>query len=142
MPSAPLTVRASIKGFSRIDFEVKNIRKTLREQANPIKKIAQNLVSRKGVSTPNEYAGRQTGLLRRSIKAKVARNGMSAAIAPFRIGRMVGPKDGFYPAFIVYGRKDGTLKPRKNQMAEAFKLRRVQARDAIYNTITSSIKPR
>jgi hypothetical protein len=34
------------------------------------------------------------------------------------------------------------LKPRKNNMEEAFKQRRTQARNAIFNTLQDSIKAR
>lgn len=142
MPSAPLLVRASIKGFKQVDFKVKNIRKTLKSEGSPISKIAKKLISKKRKSRPGEFSGRQTGLFKKSIKVKAARNGMSVAVAPFRIGRMLHSDDGFYPAFLVYGKRDGTLQPRKNQMEEAFKQRKQHARDAIYNTLQSSIKAR
>ncbi|MGJ8619612.1 MAG: hypothetical protein ACSHWN_04715 [Methylophilaceae bacterium] len=142
MPSEPLLVRSSIKGFKRVDFEVKNIRKTLRAEASPIRKTARRLISSKRTSDPGDYAGRRTGLLKKAIKLKVARSGMSVAVAPFREGRMRDSKNGFYPAFLVYGRKDGSLKPRKNQMQEAFARHRQHAQDAIYNTVQRSIKAR
>lgn len=137
-----LNVNASIKGFTHFDFSTTKVRRTMRAEGQPIKRIIKGLISSKGTSAAGEYSGRQTGLMRRSVKVKVARNGMSVAIAPFRIGRMLDTKDGFYPAYQIFGRKDGTLAKRKNPMDTAFKQRRQAAQSAIMNTLTNSIKPR
>jgi hypothetical protein len=89
-------------GFKYPDFDIKTLKKGLRENGSVISKEAKGLVSSKGVSEPGGIIGRDTGITRRAIKAKVSRPGFTVTIKPYKTAAM--GKD-FYPAFTYYGHR-------------------------------------
>ena len=91
-------------GFSRIDYNKAPIRKALRLEGNAIRDVARRLVGGRGVSMGGEFPGLRSGVLRRAIKAKVARSGLAVFVRPEKTAKM--GKD-FYPAFLVRGVKQG-----------------------------------
>lgn len=94
-------LNVNIAGFSKIDFERKKVRKTMRKQGREIQKEARRLVSRRVISQAGEYPGKQTGLLQRSIQVRLSRSGFLVRVAPNKIAGMKA----FYPAFLFYGTK-------------------------------------
>lgn len=133
-----LEINVKLDGFSRIDFDKKKIRKTMRMLGRDVQKEARRLVARRAVSGAGEYPGRQTGRLWRAIKYKVSRPGFLVKIMPTKT---VDMKD-YYPAFLRYGSKSRNLAPRKNYMTDALESRRSTARGALRNALIDSLKPR
>lgn len=101
MAFVSFNARAAGDGLKRSDYDRKEIRKALRKVGSEVRKTARRMVSRKAVSAPGEAPGRQSGVLRKSIKAKVSRSGYSVSIYPDKTADM----DVFYPAFVVYGHR-------------------------------------
>ena len=59
------------EGFKRIDYDPKVMKKALRHVANDVRKEARKLISRKAVSLPGTFPGKDTGEMQRSIRIKV-----------------------------------------------------------------------
>lgn len=135
--SAGVNVTATIVGHSRIDFDKRAIKKTLRQQGGEIRKLARRLVAWLAISGPGEMPGRDSGVLMRSIKVKVASGGFWAKVAPYKTSEMKV----FYPAFLFYGTSRG-LEKRDNYMINALDQRRVAAQAAIFNALRNNLKPR
>lgn len=93
-------VYVTLAGHSRIDFDSKKIRKALRREAAPIRKIAKKLVSRRAVSQPGDYPGKLSGALQRSIKTKISKSGFTARVSPTKTAEMGAD---FYPAILGAG---------------------------------------
>lgn len=90
--------------YGRLDFDKKEIRKGMRRVGALVSRTAKALVKRRGErSVAGQYPARQSGLLYRSIRAKVSRPGFLVKIAPQKIA---GMKD-FYPAYLHHGVKRG-----------------------------------
>jgi len=132
-----IEVNATIIGHSKIDFDKRIIRKVLRKEGGEVRKIARRLVARRGISSPGDFPGRDSGALFRSIKSKVSSGGFWVKIAPQKTAEM--GKD-FYPAFLFYGTP--RMAKRANYMIEALDQRRAPARAAIRAGLDSAIKPR
>lgn len=133
-----LELNVKLAGFSRIDFDKKKIRKTMRLLGRDVQKDARRLVSRRAISGAGEYPGRQTGRLWRAIKYKVSKPGFLVKVMP---AKTAGMKD-YYPAFLRYGSKSRDLAPRKNYMTDALDNRRSMARGALSNALRDSLVPR
>lgn len=139
-------VNVKLFGFSRIDYDKKPIRKTLRQQIALVRDEARSLVSGGSPSSPGEYPGRRSGVLQRAIKSKVLRSGLAAVARPEKTARM--GKD-FYPAFLVHGVKERKgkalspgLKPRKDPMPDALERRTAPATEAIRLALETALVPR
>lgn len=90
--------------YGKLDFDKKAIRKGMRRVGALVRTEARRLVNKKGArSSGSDYPARDSGLLYRSIRAKVSRPGFLVKIAPQKIA---GMKD-FYPAYLHYGVKRG-----------------------------------
>lgn len=143
-------------GHSRIDFDKKKIRKVMRARGRDVQKEARRLVARRAISQAGDYPGRDSGVLWRSIKAKVSRSGFLVRIAPQKTAEM--GKD-FYPAYLWYGVRRGAtrsknhgrqadtgtgwrIEPRKNYMTEALSRRREVSENAIKNALKDALIPR
>ena len=133
-----LEVNVKFEGFSKIDFDRKKIRKTMRVLGRDVQKEARRLVARRAISGAGEYPGKQTGRLWRAVKYKVSKPGFLVKIMPQKTADM---KD-YYPAFLLYGSKKRDLAPRKNYMTDALESRRSTARGALRNALIDSLKPR
>lgn len=94
-------VRLAGDGLKRDDYDRKAIRKAMRKVGSDVRKTARRMVARKAVSSPGEAPGRQSGVLRESIKYKVSRSGYLVSVYPDKTEKM----DVFYPAFVVYGHR-------------------------------------
>nr|DAJ51210.1 MAG TPA: Putative head tail adaptor [Caudoviricetes sp.] len=98
-----LSVRVKFpEAFDFPDFDVKTMKKGLREIGQRIAKISRQKVSTKGVSEPGEYPGRTSGTLRRAIRRDVSKSGFSVTVKTKKTRAM---NDVFYPAFVFYGHR-------------------------------------
>lgn len=130
-----------IEGFSYVDFDKKIIKRALKQEHPPIRRLAKNVIKRGAASNPGEFPKNQTGLMIKSIKSRVSKKGLAAIIGSYPIGRMTETKDGFYPIFLIKGTKRG-VKKRKNFIEDAFNKRRDHAREAIRNAMFNALIPR
>lgn len=90
-------------GLKYPDFDVRVLKAGLRKEGREISNRARRLVSVRGVSRPGAMPGLQSGVLRKSIKAKVSRTGFTVKVKPYLTQWM---KNGvFYPAFVYYGHR-------------------------------------
>lgn len=138
MSNASVHVSVGFTGHSRIDFDKKPIKRTLRQEGGQIRKLARRLVSRRAVSAPGEMPGRQSGVLMRSIKVKVSSGGFWAKVAPYKTNEMKK----FYPAFLFHGSAKRNIAKRDNYMESALDSRRSAAQAAILSALQGSLKPR
>lgn len=83
------------------DFDPKVLKPAFRKMGGEVAKISRKLVSSRAVSGAGGFPGRDSGLLRKSIKAKVSRSGFSVGIKNYDIPQF----DKFYPAFVYYGHR-------------------------------------
>lgn len=97
-----IELHATIVGHSRIDFDKKQVRRTLLKEGRAVQRSARRLVARRAVSKPGEYPGKRSGDLQRSIKPRVGSGGFWVKVAPTKTPQMEGV---FYPAFLNYGTK-------------------------------------
>lgn len=131
-----LSVKAEVFGLTRIDFDKKIIKRTLRSEAGAVRKVARRLLSRRAVSVAGQAPGRASGVLMRSIKVKLGSGGFWAKVAPRKTNEMKV----FYPAFLYYGTKN--IAKRENYMAFALETRREAAQAAISGALRVALKPR
>jgi len=131
-------VSVGFAGHSRIDFDKKPIKRTLRQQAGEIRKVARRLVARRAISGPGEMPGRRSGVLQRSIKVKVSSGGFWAKVAPYKTSEMKV----FYPAFLFHGSAKRNIEKRGNYMEFALNTRRAAAQVAIQSALQGALKPR
>ena len=136
--NAGMQISVAFAGHSRIDFDKKPIKKVLRQQGGEVRKVARRLVARRAISAPGEMPGRQTGVLMRSIKVKVASGGFWARISPFKTNEM----EVFYPAFLFHGSTKRNIQKRANYMAVALDARRLSAQGAIQSALQGALIPR
>jgi hypothetical protein len=139
-------VNVRLTGFSRIDYNRAPIRKALRLEINQIRDRARSFVSGASPSSPGEYPGKRTGVLKRAIKSKVLRSGMAAVARPEKTPRM---GKYYYPAFLLHGVKQRKgkavtpgLKPRQDYMVEALQVRTAAATDALRDALQNALVPR
>ena len=134
-----LTVSLQMPKLLKVkDIDRKVLMKGLREASKVVSKQAKKLCSTKEVSKPGEIPGRHTGRMRRAI-----RNHASRRKDKFWSRTQVDTiKDAqvFYPAVLFYGKKNGSLKPRKNPIIEATKLTENKTSEIIEDAVIDSIK--
>lgn len=154
MPEELLVSAKIEKPFRFADVDVKVLKKQLRKQANVVNKQAKRLVSKKGLSEPDAFPGRQSGTMRKSIKTVVWKSGFGATVKPVIKGKE------FYPAFVVYGHRGPKTRtaednrkrrkivggkvaaPRANFMAEAIqRIGSSNIQAAMTGAFEASIKP-
>lgn len=155
MSSALLETNVTIDGFSRIDFDGRQVRKSMRVLGRDVQKEARRLIARRAISGADEYPGRQTGKLWRAIKYHVSRSGFMVRIQPDKTGEM----EYFYPASLHYGirkmrsialakrhkkQPDGPyrLAPRANFMTDALENRNQHTRSVLRGTLQDALIPR
>lgn len=88
-------------GFKCVDYDPKALKKPLTNSGKAVQKIARKLISRRAVSEPGQYPGKQTGEMAKSIMVKVSKSGYSVLIYPTKTKDMPT----YYPAFVVYGHR-------------------------------------
>lgn len=142
-------------GFRRIDYDGRELRKTLRKAGSDVRRIARKLISKRAVSEAGEFPGKQTGEMAKSIRVHVSRSGYSVSIHPTKTSRMPA----YYPAFVVYGHRaphsetkeearahkarsgKKVAAPRKNFIVDAATENRLQFERDMYEALSNSIKP-
>ncbi len=127
-----------LTGHSMIDFDKRKVRKALNSGAAEVRKAARRLVSRRAISNPGDFPGRDSGALMRSIKvyARGTRGGW-VKVGPTKTAEM----SVFYPAFLFYGTSNGLVK-RANFMAEALDQKREGVRSNIRTALSAALQPR
>ncbi len=105
------------KNFTRLDFDRKTVMKGLRKASRVVANQSKKLVAPKRRSKPGEYPGRDTGRMRRNIKVVSAKKRehfwTRVQVSSFK------DKHFFYPAVLAAGKKNRTLLPRRNFIADA-----------------------
>jgi HK97 gp10 family phage protein len=139
MSNPTLETNVRIDGFSRVDFDKKQVRKAMREAGRDVQKEARRLISRRAISGADEYPGKLTGALWRAIKYKVRRSGFLVIVRPEKTADM--GKD-YYPAYLHYGSAKINLAPRKNFMADALENRQQRTRNVLRNALQDALIPR
>lgn len=142
--SAGVNVR--MVGFSRIDFDRREIRKALRIEGNLVRDVGRSLAGSASPAGPGQFPGRRTGVMQRAIASKTSRDGLAAIVQVRKTKRM--GKD-FYPAFQVYGVKkrkgkvlNPGLLPRADPVKAALERRRNGATEAIRSALLRGLVPR
>lgn len=127
------------KGFKVFDlfFHRKAMRQAMERVGKDVQLAARALVSRRATSRSGQYPGRQTGVLRRSIRYRVSRPGFMVIIQPEKTQEM--GKD-FYPAFLRYGSRKRNFSARRDYMEDALKKKRNEVRKVIRRALRDAIK--
>lgn len=128
-----------LAGHRLIDFDKKKIRKALNQGAAEVRKAARRLVARRAISSPEDFPGKDSGALMRSIKIyKRGSKGGYVKLGPTKTSEM----DVFYPAFLHYGSSKIGLKKRGNYMTVALEQKRESVRSNIRTALEDSLVPR
>lgn len=139
MSSHPqLETNVTISGFSRIDFDGRVVRKSMRVLGRDVQKEARRLIARRAISGAGEYPGRMTGRLWRAVKYKVARSGFMVVVRPNKTSEM----EFFYPAVLHYSSEKRNIAARKNFMTDALENRATPSRAVLRNTLRDALIPR
>lgn len=102
--------------FSQMEFDRKTVMKGLKQASRLTQQLSKRLISDKRRSKAGEYPGRNTGRMRRNVKVVNAKR-KDRLWSRVQVSTL---KDSFfYPAVLNYGRRDHTLEPRKNFIADA-----------------------
>lgn len=160
-----MLLTARIAGHSTIDFDKRTVRKAMRAIGIDVRRTARRMVSRRAVSKPGEYPGRDTGALMRSIRYRVSNPGFLVRIAPMTIEGA----NSFYPAILAYGVRSGAtrrnnhraqsyvrkrrpdvvitgtdwrLEPRANYMADALAQREAHIQSVLRTALYGALNPR
>lgn len=139
--------------YGKLDFDKKQIRKAMRYAGKEVQSTAKGLVSQRRSSKRDQFPGKKTGTLQRSIKAKVSRSGFMVIIKPYKTSQM----EEFYPAYLHYGVRNGAVRgkshkagasggsgwriaPRKNYMQEALYQKQGRVKAIITKYFKTAIK--
>ncbi len=139
--------------YGKLDFDKKQIRAAMRMSGKEVQGVAKRLVSQKRTSKRDQYPGKRTGTLQRSIKYKVSSSGFMTVIKPYKTAQM---KD-FYPAYLHYGVRRGAkrtkshkagasggsgwrIAPRKNYMQDALYQKQGRVKAIITRYFQKAIK--
>lgn len=133
-------------------FDKKYMRKAMTAAGREVRDEARRLVNKSG-SGADDYPGKVTGRLSRSINYKVSRPGFLVLVQPNKTAAF-GNKE-FYPAFLHHGVRVGGRKknhrkrtdnaayriaPRKNYMADALANKSGRVRQLIADAIRDGVK--
>ena len=104
------------KNFDHLDFDRKTVMQGLRKASRIVANQSKKLVAPKRRSKPGEYPGRDTGRMRRNVKVVSAKK-KERFWTRVQVSSL---KDHFfYPAVLAAGKKNRTLLPRRNFIADA-----------------------
>ncbi|XZG71724.1 hypothetical protein ACTSKR_07675 [Chitinibacteraceae bacterium HSL-7] len=145
-------VNVRLDGHKRIDFDKKEVRKTMRRAGADVRKAARALIARKVRSGAGENPGRKTGRLYRSLGYKVSRSGFLVAVRHEKVAGMEAP----YWVYLYYGVRAGAVRrrghkkqaegawrisPRNNYIADALESRRGAVQTMIADTLKRALRP-
>lgn len=139
--------------YGKADFDKSEVKKAMRLAGRKVQKTARQLVSRKVISKRDENPGRQSGVLRNSIRMRIGSSGFWVKIEPQKTARMAD----FYPAYLYYGVRRGArrqrshhkgasggngwrIAPRKNFMEEALRLKQGRVKAIIGRYFGKALK--
>lgn len=147
-------INTRIEGFSRIDFDKKPIKKTMRHIGQKVQTDARRLVARRAISQGGEYPGKSTGALQRSTKFKLSKPGFMVTIKP-QVNAQTVKGGEFYPGILYYGVRRGAtrrkdkqkqqlegpwrIEPRGNHVVDAAEARRAWAEETIAQALVESL---
>lgn len=137
----PIEVNVTIAGHSRIDFDKKAVRRTLRKEGRSVQRVARRLVARKAISEPGQYPGKRTGALQRAIDLVVGKSGFWVRVEP-TTKRIKEVSEVYYPAILFYGSRKRGIEKRDNYMTAALEARKSAASEALRATLAESLIPR
>ena len=133
--------------LKRTDLDKKAIRPYLRKIGNIVRRDARKKISLRKTSRKDEFPGKKTGAMVRSIKVKLFRNGYGLTAyqdVPDSGGRIKNPKWKFYPAFLRYGvrvkRGGWRIAPRKDYINEAVTSRHDEVMGIVMQGLEASLK--
>lgn len=141
-----MAITVKVRSFSLPIHELdqKEVKKGLRAAVNLVKKDAAKRLRSKGTSKPGEYPAMKTGALRRSLEVRWGRKG--AMWCKLQVGNIYNGKKKqenkkfWYAGPLNYGRKDGTLAPRKNAVTDAKDANETKAIELIQDGLLEGIK--
>lgn len=137
--SGDIQLNVGLVGHSMIDFDKRKIRQVLNQGGADVRKTARRLVSRRGISNPGDFPGKDSGALMRSIKVyKRGSRGGWIKVGPTKTAEM----GAFYPAFLFYGSEKKGLAKRANYMADALDKERENVRGRIRAALPGALIPR
>lgn len=136
-----------VEGFDdlvkELDFDKAVVRRGMLRAGRVISRRAQELVNQTTPSKPGQYPAKKTGLLQKSIKAKVKRSGFLVIAAPYRLPEQ---KD-YYPAFLMYGVKNKAnaaktwrIAPRHNFMQQALADKAAEVSQIVSHALNQACK--
>lgn len=133
-----LTLHVGLDYHSVIDYDRKQMRRSLVKGAALVRKEARTLVSRRMVSQPGEFPGEQTGAMRRAIgvTAKGSKGGW------IKVGVRTIPGSFYYPAVLFYGSPKRHIAARGNFMTAALANRASEVREQIREALRGALVPR
>ncbi|WP_417536102.1 hypothetical protein [Methylophaga sp.] len=124
-----------VESLSLWDFDRDVLTDGLRSEGKLQAKDAKRLVARKAISKAGEYPGKRSGVLQRSIKTKMFRNGLGVYITHQM------PRGQFrYPFVLVNGSSKNGIKARKDYIVDTFTSRRSAVLAMIQASLKKSIK--
>lgn len=133
-----LTLHVGLDFHSVIDYDRRQMRRSLVKGAAVVRKEARTLVSRRVVSQPGEFPGEQTGAMRRAIgvTAKGSKGGW------IKVGVRAIPGSFYYPAVLFYGSPKRNITARGNFMTAALANRASEIRDQVRDALRHALVPR
>lgn len=136
---AGIQMNVMLAGHSMIDFDKRQIRKALVKNGGEVRKEARRLISRRAVSSPDDFPGESSGATKRSIKIyKRGSRGGYVKLGPTKTSEM----NVFYPAFLFYGSVKIHLGRRANYMVAALDNKREVVRGNMRAAMSVSLIPR
>lgn len=126
-----------LQGHSEFDFDLDSVKTVIRGEGREVAKIARRLISRNAVSGAGEFAGKQSGFMRRSLKTRLLSKGLAIVITHKMPAGAVK-----YPFLLVHGIDKNNVKPLADHIAEAMKRRKSQTTQALRSALRkNTIKP-
>lgn len=132
-------VNVGLKYHSVIDYDRKQMRRALNKGAAMVRKEARRLISRRAISSPGDFPGMQTGVMRKAIG--IIKRGSRGGWIKVGVKKTPEMKQ-FYPAFLYYGSPKTGLAPRKNFMTYALDSRREDIRTDMRDALIKALVPR
>lgn len=126
------------KNLDVMDLDKKVVKKGLRRASRIVQQTSKRLIAPKRRSKPGEYPGRDTGRMRRHVKVIYSKKPYTmwsrVQVSSFEDKHM------FYPAVLAYGKKNHTLLPRRNFIADAQDQTRAQTDPIIEKAVWDALK--
>lgn len=136
-----MSVKSTIKieSLQLWSFDLEKLKDVLKNEGKIQKAAAKKLVARRAISNAGENPGKDTGVLAKSISAKVFRNQLGVVITHNM------KKDAVrYPFVLVHGRSAGNgygaIAPRNDYIADVFMSRKAATTAALVSTLKNSVK--